>query len=162
MKRVVMGVVAVVALACSSSKEEQRKTPAPDAQVAVMDAGVPVTSTEMPDASPPAATPAPAPTEEARATGKVTVKGGEVFSLKGAQVLVKQVTYLNQPCPKGAKCLHSGVIKSVQFVVTRDGGDEAAVVTSGEQKVTRGVMLRVHDVREGPEADVEAQLPLGS
>jgi len=95
-----------------------------------------------------------------RASGPVSVRGGETIELEGARVQVVQVTYLNQPCPPGVQCIHSGVMKLVEFRVLRGGAPVLATLSEGERKPVNGVELSVRAVREGPEAEVEASLPV--
>lgn len=101
-----------------------------------------------------------APPSQALASGVVTVRGGEVLRLRGATVGIDQVTYLNQPCPPDVRCIHSGVIKLVHFQVTRTGAPLRAAVPEGAEQSVDGVLLVVRQVRPGPEADIEASLPL--
>ena len=93
-------------------------------------------------------------------TGLVTVRGGEVLVLRGAIVRVEQVTYLNQPCPPEVRCIHSGIIRLVHFEITRGGAPKKAAVPQGATQVVEGVELKVKEVRPGPEASVQASLPL--
>jgi hypothetical protein len=93
-----------------------------------------------------------------RASGRVTVRGGETIELAGARVVVGTVTYLNQPCPPDVQCIHSGVVKQVELTVIRTGAPVLASLREGERKVVDGVELAVDAVRAGPEADVEATL----
>ncbi len=105
--------------------------------------------------------PDPAPRREAPlASGLVTVHRGDTIELRGARVEVREVTYLDQPCPPNVKCVHSGVIRRVLFGVIHTGSPVIASVAEGEQKVVDGVELAVKAVREGPEADVAASLPV--
>lgn len=152
---------AVLSCACVSSRSQEQASPAPADESPAADAGEP-----PPQAQPPPTTAAPDEPQDtapaARSTGVVTVKGGEDLALDGATVHVKQVSYMNQPCPKAVKCVHSGVVKSVAFVVRTAAGEETAYVNEGGEKAVLGVLLRVKVVREGPQADVEASLPLRS
>jgi hypothetical protein len=93
------------------------------------------------------------------ASGRRTVAGGEVIALRGASVTVARVMYVNSPCPEGAKCLTSGIVKQVQFKVQHTVETEVTVNADSTQ-VVDGLELRVHDVRAGPQADIEASLPL--
>ena len=95
-----------------------------------------------------------------RASGPITVRGGETIELDGATVTVVQVSYQNEPCPPGMQCLHSGVIKQVEFRVRRGPAPVVATVVEGQRQVVDGVELAVRAVRPGPEADVEASLPV--
>jgi hypothetical protein len=95
-----------------------------------------------------------------RASGLITVRGGETIELDGATVTVVQVSYLNEPCPPGMQCLHSGVIKQVEFRVRRGQAPVVATVVEGQRQVVDGVEVVVRAVRAGPEADVEASLPV--
>ena len=94
-------------------------------------------------------------------SGPRTVTGSEVIGLRGASVTVEKVIYVNSPCPEGAQCIHSGVVKQVLFTVTHTGTAQATVVADSTQ-VVDGVELRVHAVREGPQADIEVSLPVQS
>ena len=110
---------------------------------------------------PPGASSAPARTAALpRSSGPITVRGGETIELDGATVAVVQVTYLNEPCPPGMQCIHSGILKQVEFRVRRGQAPVVATVVEGQRQVVDGVELVVRAVRAGPEADVEASLPL--
>jgi hypothetical protein len=93
-------------------------------------------------------------------SGRVTVRGGEELLLRGATIAVDRVTFLDQPCPKDVQCIQSGIIRTVGFRVRRANGPVPATLREGESRVVEGVELRVVAVRQGPEADVEAALPL--
>lgn len=149
MRTRLLGGVLLVAmtLGCASDKKEAR--PAGEA---------------APAAEKPAESPAPAaaaPAALPRGVGRTLVKGGETLALQDATVVVKRVAYLNQPCPPDVKCAHSGIVKSVQFEVQHAGRSEEAFVAEGAQQVINTVMVRVLAVEEGPQAWVEASLPVG-
>jgi hypothetical protein len=95
-----------------------------------------------------------------RATGRVTVRGGELLALEGATVRVDQVTYLDQPCPKDVLCVHSGVIRMVGVTVTHGGAPASGGVSEGRSQVLAGVEVRVLSVAAGPMAVIEASLPV--
>ena len=105
---------------------------------------------------------APSPAVAARplASGPVTVRGGEVIELAGARVEVGRIIYLNRPCPEGAQCVISGVIKQVELRVVRWGTSALVSLSEGERKVESGVEIVVRSVRPGPEAEIEVSLPL--
>jgi hypothetical protein len=138
-RRALLAVFALAAAACTTER------PAPMA--------IPPTE---PRPLPGAYAPPPPPL----GSGRVTVRGGEELRLRGATVAVERVTFLDVPCPKDVQCVHSGVIKTVGFRVAREGGPVPATLREGESRVVEGVELRVVAVRQGPEADVEAALPL--
>jgi hypothetical protein len=96
------------------------------------------------------------------ASGLLTVRGGETIELRGASVTVSQVTYLDQPCPPNVQCIHSGVIRQVLLRVVRSGPPVLASLGEGERQVVDGVELAVKAVRAGPEADLEASLPVAA
>lgn len=107
-----------------------------------------------------ATTPTTGPATEAPfASGLRTVSGGEVIALRGATVTVTQVIYVNSPCPEGAKCFSSGIVKQVQFKV-KHTSENAVTVAADSTQVLDGIELRVHDVRAGPQADIEVSLPV--
>ena len=89
------------------------------------------------------------------------MRGGETIELEGARVARSvRVTYLNQPCPPGVQCIHSGVMKLVEFRVLRGAAPVSATVSEGERRLVDGVELSVRAVRDGPEAEVEVSLPV--
>lgn len=98
-------------------------------------------------------------TELPFSSGPRTVTGAEVIALRGASVTVERVVYLNSPCPAGAQCIHSGVERQVQFTVNHTMQTPVTVVADSTQ-VVDGVELKVHEVRAGPQADIEVSLPV--
>lgn len=137
--------------ACSSSSAEQR----PDAPPGKSSVGQ--AQTESPPPPPGAGGLRPNP----MSTGRQTVRGGESFSLHGpTMVNVLRVIYVNQPCPPNVQCIHSGIIKTVEFDVSRDGAHETGTVAMGSPRVLAGIQLQVFDVQPGPVAEVEASLPV--
>jgi len=83
------------------------------------------------------------------------VKGGEVLRVGTAEVQVIRVNYVNSPCPEGAKCVHSGIVKTVNFKVTGDGPPEEFAVGAGNARASNGVLIKVLSVDEGPSASLE-------
>src|SRR6185312_2905959 len=109
-----IAVALVATLGCASSSADQKSDAVPGKQ-APASQGQPQTQTPPPPGSSgmPAAS-------NANTTGRQKVKGGESFALSGpTTVTVKQVTYVNQPCPPGVQCITSGLIRTVQFEVVR-------------------------------------------
>ncbi len=150
-----LGLVAMAACTSSKAEEGGGSSPTPNG------AASQPTPTPAPTAAATQPTPTPAPTAAASlATGRQVVKGGETFSLQGATVTVDRVTYLNNPCPPGAQCITSGVIKTVAFSVTAGAASDKAVLSEGMQRVVSGVMPRVVSVTAGPQAEIEASLPV--
>jgi len=94
------------------------------------------------------------------ASGPVTVREGSRIALQGATVAVDRITYLNEPCPAGVQCIHSGVIKRVQFTVTHSGAPVPGGLSEGTSQTFDGVEVRVVSVSEGPAAVLEASLPV--
>jgi hypothetical protein len=97
-----------------------------------------------------------------RATGPVTVRGGETLRLQGAAVKVDLVTFLDEPCPAGAQCIHSGIIKRVQVTVTQGDATASGGVAEGTGQVLAGVEVRVVSMAPGPVAVLEASLPVAA
>ena len=147
MRRTILGLLAaMLAGGCSHAASEQR----------------PETSSTQAMKSEPAPTVKPEPTltVNPKDSGRQKVHGGEALALEGADVKVVKVVYVNSPCPKGAECIHSGIIKVVQFKVARGGQEKLVSVSEGNDQVVEGVQLRVFVVTEGPQAEVEASLPV--
>jgi hypothetical protein len=147
MMRTMLTVGMVAMAACTSSKAEEGGGSSPS----------PVPASAQ---SAPAPTPTAAPAALPLATGRQVVKGGETFALQGATVAVDRVTFVNNLCPPGAQCLTSGIIKTVAFSVTAGGAAEKTVLSEGMQRVVSGIMLRVVSVTAGPQAEIEASLPV--
>jgi hypothetical protein len=143
----------VALLALSTACCTQGKPPPGDQAPAPAPAGAPA----------PTSAPAPAPRAAAalpRGSGVVTARGGETIELDGARITVVRVTYLNEPCPPGMQCLHSGILKQVEVRVLRGPAPVLATVVEGQPQVVDGVQIAVRAVRPGPEADLEASLPV--
>ena len=95
-------------------------------------------------------------------SGTVTVRGGERFALGEVEVTVDEVTFVDEPCPPNARCIHSGVIQLVHFGIARKGGAKtSAAVRPGAPQIVDGLRLDVKRVRPGPEADIEASIADG-
>lgn len=139
--------LALAAVGCSHAASEQKP-----------DVGAPQALTTKP--APEASVSPPQTAQTARDTGRQKVHGGEAFTLSGAEVKVSKVVYVNQPCPKGAECIHSGIIKVVHFQVAHGGPEQQASVHEGQDAVVDGVQLRVFSVTEGPQAEIQASLAL--
>ena len=109
---------------------------------------------------PPVATPVAAAVRPSQL--RATVHAGETLALRDADVIIEQVTWEKHPCPKGQKCLTSGLVQNVQVHVLSAGKDEMAVIAAGATRVVLGVEVRVHSVEPSQQADVEARQPLAA
>ncbi|MBS2028240.1 MAG: hypothetical protein JST54_10075 [Deltaproteobacteria bacterium] len=144
-------------LGCASSSADQKPDAVPG-KAPTTSQGQPQTQTPPP---PPGTGGTPA-SSNAFTTGRQRVKGGEIFALNGPiTVTVKQVTYVNQPCPAGAQCITSGIIRTVQFEVVHGADTQQMSVNAGTFRVAAGVQLHVLNVEPGPLAEIEASLPVG-
>jgi hypothetical protein len=150
MRRTVLGLLtALLAGACAHTTTETQPEITPAQAVAAQP--TPAAKSEI--------QPEPALVVNRQASGRQMVRGGETLALAGADVKVVKVVYVNSPCPKGAECIHSGIIKMVQFKVARDGQEKDASVSEGKDEVVQGVELRVFSVSEGAQAEIQATVP---
>jgi hypothetical protein len=100
--------------------------------------------------SAPGATPAPPATPSAAGPARARLEAGGRLALPSGdgQLLLREIVWIDSPCPEGATCVWSGVKKEAHVTMERSGARQDAILLPGKAAELLGLRVRLLELEE--------------
>lgn len=107
---------------------------------------------ETPSSAPAAGTPpppaAPAPAADTPARGRLEAGGRLALPSGDGALLLREIVWIDSPCPEGATCVWSGVKKEAHVTMERAGAKQDAILLPGKAAELLGLRVRLIGLEE--------------